>query len=257
MQIDFGYVLNEYPGGVHFDMPRLTMPIALVDRFNAEPGGNDGTLMNDLQHDMLAAYLVLRRHSDQLIPFCAHLMSSSYDYKPVQSILKGRHVFRKDRSEKKVTEWISQKLTTQWAHFYFRREIKQRMVSGYYKFVETFENSGGSSSNNHKLTNFKGTVKSFFQSRGGTNISTIDSRGSFESSDRDDRDDSEEESEDNDGTKSSIKIDMSRLNERVIKAMKLQKEVSTAMISQNDQHGTLDYENEDDDGGEVRSGNSA
>jgi len=189
MQIDFGYVLNEFPGGVHFDMPRLTMPIPLVDRLNAEPGrGRSGadndsttttTLMEDLQHDMLAAYLVLRRHSHQVIPFCAHLMSFSYDYKTVESILSNRHVFGTQRTENKVIKWMSQKLTNQWAHFYFRREFKQGMVSSYYKFVEmtTFEKGGKKKEdegNSNRTTStsstirFSGRVMSFFKRSSGT-----------------------------------------------------------------------------------------
>ena len=114
MQIDFGYILMEYPGGVHFDMPRLTMPIALVDRLNSTKGSDDETtLMEDLQHDMLAAYLVIRRHSNQVIPFCAHLLSDSYNPKHVENILKGPHVFRTNESENSVIQWFSQKLTTQ------------------------------------------------------------------------------------------------------------------------------------------------
>jgi hypothetical protein len=114
MQIDFGYILMEYPGGVHFDMPRLTMPIALVDRLNSTKGSDDETtLMEDLQHDMLAAYLVIRRHSNQVIPFCAHLLSDSYNPKHVENILKGPHVFRTNESESSVIQWFSQKLITQ------------------------------------------------------------------------------------------------------------------------------------------------
>jgi hypothetical protein len=323
MQIDFGYVLMEFPGGVHFDMPRLTMPIDLVDRFNSEPGrGSRGrgvtgsessdnsttTLMEDLQHDMLAAYLVLRHHSNQLIPFCAHLMSSSYSYKQVESILRGRHVFRTDQAESKVIKWMSQKLTKQWAHFYFRREVKQGMVSGYYKFVETmtFENNkdkdkNGAAGNNNKVVSIeklRGKIKSFFttQTDNRKSASTTMARGggSEEDSYSDKKEDEEDGEEDNqshhsepevftpihtsddgqqeqqqtqqqpvfkksrsqtkfvfdlsaindDGEISSSPaqieaIDMSKLNERVNTAMKLQKEVSKTMISQKEKHGTL------------------
>mmetsp|Transcript_11854 Transcript_11854/g.28087 ORF Transcript_11854/g.28087 Transcript_11854/m.28087 type:complete len:646 (+) Transcript_11854:186-2123(+) len=245
MQIDFGYVLNEFPGGVHFDMPRLTMPIALVDRFNAEPGRKTGeTLMENLQHDMLAAYLVLRRHSDQVIPFCAHLMSSSYDYKFVASVLKGKHVFRKGRSETKVIQWISTKLTTQWAHFYFRREIKQGMVSGYYKFVETIENINNDGDADEKPAP-KRSIISFFQSLDfGTGSKSNDlSQGSFAS---DDESDDESGPTTQRGGVPPREIDMSELNERVTNAMKLQKEVSSAMISASEKHGKIDFRKSDE-----------
>mmetsp|Transcript_10424 Transcript_10424/g.21945 ORF Transcript_10424/g.21945 Transcript_10424/m.21945 type:complete len:644 (+) Transcript_10424:138-2069(+) len=239
MQIDFGYILMEFPGGVHFDMPRLTMPIALVDRFNSEPGREtDTTLMEDLQHDMLAAYLVLRRHSNQVIPFCAHLLSSSYDYNHVESVFNGKHVFRTDQKENQVIQWMSQKLTKQWAHFFFRREIKQGMVSGYYKFVETmtFENNGNDDKKGNK--NFGEKIRNFFgqdrtdKSVGANTVQTAD-------------DDGED-------------IDMSKLNERVNTAMKLQKEISTMMISQKEKHGTLKMEgmeevDEEDDQGGVKA----
>ena len=240
MQIDFGYILNDFPGGVHFDMPRLTMPIALVDRYNSEPGRKTGeTLMDNLQHDMLAAYLVLRRHSDQVIPFCAHLMSSSFDYKYVVSVLKGKHVFRKGRSEKTVIQWISTKLTTQWAHFYFRREIKQGMVSGYYKFVETFENSN----NDKEKPDKKRSIISFFQSwEFGKKSNKKLTRGSFESNgSADESYDDESDPGTNEGDEQPTEMDMSELNERVTNAMKFQKEVSSAMISTHEEHGTIDF----------------
>lgn len=247
MQIDFGYVLMEFPGGVRFDMPRLTMPIALVDRFNSEPGRGSGgessdnsatTLMEDLQHDMLAAYLVLRLHSNQLIPFCAHLMSPSYGYKHVESILRGRHVFRTDQSESKVIKWMSQKLTNQWAHFYFRREVKQGMVSGYYRFVEamTFENNKDEG-NRVSIEKLRGKIKSFFtqtDTRKEGSATMARGGGSDEDSYSDQKD--EDGEEDN---QSQNEIDMSKLNERVTNAMKLQKEVSRTMISQKAKHGTL------------------
>lgn len=284
MQIDFGYILNEYPGGVPFDMPRLTMPVALVDRFNSESGRGDDdntttTLMEDLQYDMLAAYLVLRRHSSQLIPFCSHLMSSSYDYKHVESILKGRHVFRVNQSENKVIKWISQKLTHQWAHLYFRREIKQGIVSSYYKFVEimtTFE----SLNSNKKDSDNKPVIKRVYDAIGGVsdaigakikgfgqkpesfNSIGSSSAGSFDDScETDDPDNQSHHSVPDVATslKDSARgqkpvfdlslvddaigfIDMSRLNERVNSAMKLQRRVSATMIAQKKKHGTLKLE---------------
>lgn len=292
MQIDFGYVLMEFPGGVHFDMPRLTMPIGLVDRFNSEVGrgGEAGptTLMEDLQHDMLAAYLVLRRHSSQVIPFCAHLMSSSYEYNYVESVLKGSHVFRTYQSEDQVIEWMSKKLTTQWAHFYFRREVKQGMVGAYYKFVETFENNNIKNDNdgtNH--SSLRGKIKNFFtQSQGRvSNFTTRATKGlsggSFVSSHREEKDnlslnsvpdlvattnnsgasrnsavfkkgrsqkeyvfdlsivDDDHGHIENTQKLPDAKIDMSQLNARVANAMKLQREVSHRMITQNKEHGTL------------------
>jgi len=263
MQIDFGYILNDFPGGVHFDMPRLTMPIPLVDRLNAEPGRDKGsTLMEDLQQDMLTAYLVLRRHSKKLIPYCAHLMSSSYDYKYVESVLRGHHVFRKDKSEKKVIKWISQKLTTQWAHFYFRREIKQGMVSGYYKFVETFESSGNkidSITYNQKvqMKNFKKTIKGFFKKIVLRTKSTSDevTRGSFESSHEGSESSSDESS--GDDTDDDMKeTDMSKLSQRVSRAMEIQRGVSATMIASNTEHGTLDFHDYNDDDDDDNSGGS-
>lgn len=247
MQIDFGYILMEFPGGVHFDMPRLTMPIALVDRFNTEPGSVSGsTLMEDLQHDMLAAYLVLRRHSNQFIPFCAHLMSSSYEYKYVEEILRGKHVFRTDRSETHVTKWMSQKLTSQWAHFYFRREIKQGMVSGYYKFVETmtFENKAKESDKKQQSGNIRDKVRNFFSPK--PKNKTTDHGGNVQiqegSSDDDDDDDDSLHSVPEDITatdQDNSSDDMSQLKKRLVDAMKLQKEVCSVMMLQKEEHGTL------------------
>jgi len=267
MQIDFGYILNEYPGGVPFDMPRLTMPVALVDRFNSESGrGGDNntttTLMEDLQYDMLAAYLVLRRHSSQLIPFCSHLMSSSYDYKYVESILRGRHVFRVDQSENKVIKWISQKLTHQWAHLYFRREIKQGMVSSYYKFVETMTDSD----NKLVIERFSDAIgvkiKRFWQKPKSFNRMRSSSAGSFDDSrESDDSDNQSHHSvpdvatspKDSGGRQKPVFdlslvddnigfVDMSRLNERVNSAIKLQRQVTATMIAQKEKHGTLKLE---------------
>jgi len=245
MQIDFGYVLMEYPGGVHYDMPRLTMPIPLVDRFQAEPGKAEGTtLMEDLQHDMLAAYLVLRRHSQQLIPFCAHLMSSSYDYKHVESILKGKHCFRTDQSERKVIKWMSQKLLNQWAHFYFRREIKLGMVRGYYKYVEFMTYLTKKTDNNEaaKTMDSQGIsdrIKNFF----GTSSSKPARERAMSCSSESDRD---EDDDDDEVCYHSYNIEnISELNDRVSDAMKMSKQVSEKMITQNKTHGTLDMVGDD------------
>jgi hypothetical protein len=299
MQIDFGYILNEYPGGVPFDMPRLTMPVALVDRFNSESGRGDDnnattTLMEDLQYDMLAAYLVLRRHSSQLIPFCSHLMSSSYDYKYVESILRGRHVFRVNQSENKVIKWISQKLTDQWAHFYFRREVKQGMVSSYYKFVETmtFESlniNKKDSDNKLAIERFSDAIgvkiKKFWQKPKPFNRMRSTSAGSFDDSrETDDSDNQSRHSvpdvvtslKDSVGQQKPVFkksrsqksfvfdlslvdddigfVDMSRLNERVNSAMRLQRQVSATMIAQKEKHGTLMLE--DFGGDDTASANS-
>lgn len=229
MQIDFGYVLMEYPGGVHLDMPRLTMPVPLVDRYMAEPGrgtesGEPTTLMDDLQHDMLAAYLVLRRHSHQIIPFCSHLMSSSFSYKYVESVLKGHHVFRTDRSEHHVIKWISQKLTAQWAHFHFRRELKLGMVSGYYKFVEltTFEKKPGDEG---PMAALRERFSSFFL---GAKADSKEEDDHFVMTDRE--------------------IDFVELDDRVNNAMKLQKEVSRLMVAEKETHGALEVKDCGSDG---------
>ena len=249
MQIDFGYVLMEFPGGVHFDMPRLTMPIPLVDRFNSEPSlsGNHTTLMEDLQYDMLAAYLVLRRHSLQLIPFVSHLMSASYDYKHVESILKGKHVFRTHKSEHDVIQWMSQKLTNQWAHFYFRREIKLGMVRGYYKFVEltSFESNNNNNKDEKESSpaSIGRRIKSFFRpsfkpkAEAGENPRS----GSFDSSHEDNEEETSEENNENRCVHSNDIDNISQLNERVTNAMKLQQRVSRTMISRKEKHGTLEF----------------
>lgn len=251
MQIDFGYVLMEFPGGVHFDMPRLTMPIPLVDRFNSEPSlsGKNSTLMEDLQQDMLAAYLVLRRHSQQLIPFCSHLMSSSYDYKYVKSVLKGRHVFRTNSSEKAVIQWMSQKLINQWAHFYFRREIKLGMVRAYYTFVEltTFEtNNNKAGAIVEKGVSLKKKIKRFFKPKKPKPESPKPSGSS--SDDDEDHDDEDHDDEYLVPCQDSNDIDnISQLNERVSIAMKLNREVSQTMIAQSQQHGSLELDDDEDD----------
>ncbi len=237
MQIDFGYVLMEFPGGVHFDMPRLTMPIPLVDRFQAEPGRTEETtLMDDLQYDMLAAYLVLRRHSQQLVPFCAHLMSSSYDYKHVETVLTGRHCFRTHKSEHKVIKWMSEKLVNQWAHFFFRREIKLGMVRGYYKFVEltSFEQKK-KDDDDEKDAGLSERIMKFFR----PNTDKPRERSGSGSSDSDNQDDEEDDEQDDVCLHSNDIGNMSQLNQRVSDAMKLQKEVSKTMITQNEKHGTL------------------
>mmetsp|Transcript_18865 Transcript_18865/g.52682 ORF Transcript_18865/g.52682 Transcript_18865/m.52682 type:complete len:641 (-) Transcript_18865:184-2106(-) len=230
MQIDFGYILMEYPGGVHFDMPRLTMPIALVDRYNQEPGSADGTtLMDDLQHDMLAAFLVLRRHSNQIIPFCAHLMSSSYDYEFVEKVFRGNHVFRLKRSEKHVIEWISQKLTTQWAHFYFRREVKQSMVSGYYKFVEamTFDPKTDGKPSDRFFQKFRTKVQKLFKPKPTTeSVKNTDSMSDYSSSDNSDDDESGEDAQAN-------------IAELLSASMTKQRKVKSMMIEQEQKHGTI------------------
>ncbi len=258
MQIDFGYVLMEYPGGVHYDMPRLTMPISLVDRFQAEPGRVEGTtLMEDLQHDMLAAYLVLRRHSQQLIPFCAHLMSSSHDYKHVESVLEGKHSFRTDKSERKVIKWMSQKLLNQWAHFYFRREIKLGMVRGYYKYVEfmTFVTKKLDNNNNNNddetiTRRASERIKNFFTNATTTTTTTTNNnkparQRAMSGSSESDRD---EDEDDDEVCYHSYDLEsLSELNDKVSDAMKMSKQVSASMITQNETHGTLDMIGNDDD----------
>eukprot|EP00536_Pseudo-nitzschia_multiseries_P014153 jgi/Psemu1/261993/estExt_Genewise1Plus.C_6630020 len=228
MQIDFGYVLMEFPGGVRFDMPRLTMPIALVDRFNNEPGSASATtLMEDLQFDMMTAYLILRKHSNRIIPFCAHLMSSSYDYK-------------------------------YWAHFYFRREVKQGMVSGYYKFVETmtFEhkatkdeadntNADTDTDTNSKpsIAKFKDRITNFFKAtpgrqneRGGNFEIASDEAFDFAS---DEDSDEDSDSSNHDGfDEEAGQPDMTQL---VTRSMALQKKVQSAMMLQQMEHGSIDF----------------
>ena len=251
MQIDFGYVLMEFPGGVHYDMPRLTMPIPLVDRLNSEPSlsGKNSTLMEDLQQDMLAAYLVLRRHSQQLIPFCSHLMSSSYDYKYVKSVLKGRHCFRTNSSEKAVIQWMSQKLINQWAHFYFRREIKLGMVKAYYKFVEltTFENNSDKiTSTTEKAVSLKKKIKRFFKPKK-AKPPTPKASGSGSSDSDEDHDDDERAIVCQD---SNDIENISQLNERVSTAMKINRTVSQTMISQSQQFGSVELDDDDEDDAE-------
>jgi len=278
MQIDFGYILNEYPGGVHFDMPRLTMPVALVDRLNTTKGSdNETTLMEDLQHDMLAAYLVIRRHANQVIPFCSHLLSDSYNPKHVEKVLKGPHVFRLNELESSVIQWFSQKLTTQWAHFHFRREIKQGMVSGYYSFVKQVSSMKNDPKEEEKRSsgntnNFVGKITRLLTA-GNRTKSNVSAARNGNSDDYDNDDDSvhsvpEVTTTTNnldsaaqpvfkksqsqkpfvcDNTAEEIprngdSTDMSQLNERVSSAMKLQKKISGLMISQEAKCGTLDLD---------------
>ena len=288
MQLDFGYILMEYPGGVHFDMPRLTMPIALVDRLNNTKGlDSETTLMENLQHDMLAAYLVIRRHTHQFVPFCKYLLSDSYSPKYVEKILNGPHVFRTNQSETDVIQWFSQKLLAQWAHFYFRREVKQSMVTGYYNFVKGITpmqnppNEQKEDAEGNLTTNFLGKISRFLTGRNIIRKGIADN-GGFD----DDEDDVDsvhsvpdvviiptmnnklvyknsrsqksfvfENSIDQNSTNedcSADYMDMSKLNERVSNAMKLQKQVSFAMISQKAKTGTLDLV-EHDANGSVRS----
>jgi hypothetical protein len=134
MQIDFGYILMEYPGGVHFDTPRLTMPIPLIDRLNVADGIDGTTLMMDLQRDMLAAYLVLRRHATELIELCKIILSTSHDPTAVETFLRGAHALRTFESEKASSRYFSRKLDVQLSRFVFRREVRQQMVASYYTF---------------------------------------------------------------------------------------------------------------------------
>jgi len=293
MQIDFGYILNEYPGGVHFDMPRLTMPVALVDRLNTTNGSDDETtVMEDLQHDMLAAYLVIRRHANQVIPFCSHLLSDSYNPKHVEKVLKGPHVFRLNESESFVIQWFSQKLTTQWAHFHFRREIKQGMVSGYYSFVQQVSSMKNDPKEEEKKTsgnanNFVGKITRFLTvgnrtSRTKSIVSTARNRN-FEDYDNDDDDSVYSVPEvitttnnidsaaqpvfkksrsqksfvfdyiDEQTSKNEGSTDISQLNERVSSAMKLQKKITRLMISQEAKNRTLDLDFDNDGTTSVKS----
>jgi hypothetical protein len=134
MQIDFGYILMEYPGGVHFDTPRLTMPVPLIDRLNVAEGTDGATLMDDLQHDMLAAYLVLRRHAPELIELCKIILSTSHEPTVVETFLRGTHSLRTFESEKASSKYFSRKLDAQLSRFVFRREVRQQMVASYYTF---------------------------------------------------------------------------------------------------------------------------
>jgi Phosphatidylinositol 3- and 4-kinase len=140
MQIDFGYILMEYPGGVHFDTPRLTMPVPLIDRLN-DADGIDGfsSLMEHLQQDMLAAYLVLRRHAVELIHFCQVILSPTHDPNAVESFLRGSHSLRTHESEKASSNYFSRKIETQFSRFVFRREVRQHMVASYYTFHRGME----------------------------------------------------------------------------------------------------------------------
>mmetsp|Transcript_55977 Transcript_55977/g.60570 ORF Transcript_55977/g.60570 Transcript_55977/m.60570 type:complete len:296 (-) Transcript_55977:177-1064(-) len=293
MQIDFGYILNEYPGGVHFDMPRLTMPVALVDRLNTTNGSDDKTtVMEDLQHDMLAAYLVIRRHATQVIPYCSHLLSDSYNPKHVEKVLKGPHVFRLNESESFVIQWFSQKLTTQWAHFHFRREIKQGMVSGYYSFVQQVSSMKNDPKEEEKRTsgnanNFVGKITRFLTVGNRTNrtksiVSTARNRNFAEDYDNDDDSvysvpevitttnniDSAAQPVfkksrsqksfvfdyiDEQTSRNEGSTDISQLNDLVSSAMKLQKKITGLMISQEAKNGTLDLDFDDDGTTSVKS----
>ncbi|KAL3929920.1 MAG: hypothetical protein SGARI_004624, partial [Bacillariaceae sp.] len=142
MQIDFGYVLMEYPGGEHFDTPRLTMPIPLIDRLNQDDERDDSSdmsLMEKLQKDMLAAYLVLRKHAEELIQFSKIMLSTSHDPASVEAFFRGTHSLRTDDTESSSAAHFATKVESQLSRFVFRREVRQRMVASYYTFYRGVE----------------------------------------------------------------------------------------------------------------------
>jgi phosphatidylinositol kinase/protein kinase (PI-3 family) len=85
MQIDFGFILMENPGGLALDTPRLTMPAPLVRRFQ-ETLMEDGktTLMDAFRQDMLSAFVALRRSQSVVISFVRTLLSSVYTTQKVE-----------------------------------------------------------------------------------------------------------------------------------------------------------------------------
>jgi hypothetical protein len=142
MQIDFGYVLMEYPGGVRFDTPRLTMPIHLIDRLNQvddRDDMDDSSLMDRLQQDMVSAFLVLRKHAEELIRFSKIMLSTSHDPAAVEAFFRGNHSLRTNDTESESANHFARKVEMQLSRFVLRREVRQRMVASYYNFYRGVE----------------------------------------------------------------------------------------------------------------------
>jgi hypothetical protein len=134
MQIDFGFILMENPGGLALDTPRMTMPAPLVRRFEAEMvtvTNDDGTshettLMDLFQKDCLTAYVVLRRHQAALVAFVRNLLSGVYTrVQTVEAFMRGRHCFNSGLAESEASSWFERKLQTQLKTTVLRRGIKR------------------------------------------------------------------------------------------------------------------------------------
>ena len=139
MQIDFGYLLLENPGGFPLDTPRLTMQPALVKLFNSTTGPSGAPLMHDFKQDMLTAFAVLRQYRNPFISFCKVALSNVYDPSKVEAFLWGKHSFNAGEDERKVLEHFEEKMHTQLTSSgVWRRSAKQSLVARYYAVRKVF-----------------------------------------------------------------------------------------------------------------------
>ena len=132
MQIDFGYLLLENPGGFPLDTPRLTMQPHLVKLFKKQRGPSGGSLMEDFQHDLVTAYAVLREHQHAFTSFCKVVLSNVYPPAKVESFLWGKHAFRSAEDERRALEHFEAKVMSQLSTSVWRRTAKHALVKAYY-----------------------------------------------------------------------------------------------------------------------------
>jgi len=134
LQIDYGYLLGEAPGGLALDTPRMTVQPSLLRLMAQAPGHADGfTFLDDFRQDLLTGYRMLRQYHPAFVTFCSSVLSNIYEPSQVQSWMWGKHVFRAGMAEEKALAWMEDKLrnevTPNWV---MKRGAKQAIVRAYY-----------------------------------------------------------------------------------------------------------------------------
>lgn len=140
MQIDFGYMLMENPGGLPLDTPRLTMDaelVTLLEKTPSQSGNAKRSLMDDLRADMITAYKVLRMHHPALVSFAKVTLSSLYTENQVESFMWGKHCFRSGQAEHSALAWFEDKVRSQLTTRVLRRSAKHALVKAYYSVKST------------------------------------------------------------------------------------------------------------------------
>jgi hypothetical protein len=131
----FGYVYNESPGGapLAIDTPRLTLQSELIKLLRATKSKNNNrSLLDDVQKDLVQAYVLLRRHYPSIVAFAKVAFASVYSSSKIESFMWGRYVFRASSTERAARDWFADKVVQQLNEVVFRRGLKMQLVKAYY-----------------------------------------------------------------------------------------------------------------------------
>jgi hypothetical protein len=136
MQIDFGYMFNEAPGGFALDTPRMTIQPTVAKLLAARPSvcETGESLLDDLHADVVTAYTVLRRVYPMVVLFTKLLLGVVYPPGRVEAFMWGNECFRCNESEEVAVKWFHDKVNDDIAVSNLRRGLKAKLVNGYYAF---------------------------------------------------------------------------------------------------------------------------